>query len=906
MTALEMAVPSAYVGASGQDRSIQRFSLENGLDVVLVPDHRAPMVVVDLAYKVGVMNEPAGRSGFAHLFEHLMFAGTPAFPDVDAAYGALGVDLNASTWDDHTLYYARGMASTLPFILSVEADRMANQGGHISQDAFEVQRGVVINEIRQNVIDNVAGAAWEAFPSALFPAEHPYSRSVYGSIPDLEAATLDDARALFGTYYVPNNAILCVVGDFNPDVVRGQIDESFGRVPRGGDVALAETVFVPTRARLSLRDRVPTDMVFVGWSVPSLREDDLSLLRVAAELLGNTEYGLLRRALIDTGLANGAWVHLQQGLLASRFIIQASAADGVAAERIEEVVRETVASFLADTVGERDFRRARTRIFVDDRVANEDQLRFADNVLAFTQAMDDPAIAVLDDAAIAAASAPDIGAAAGRWLQPEDASVAHIRPGKAKGLPSVLGSRSGPRPALHMVSRPSVKMPRFAPGIVPPPRLPSAEATTLANGVRLVHYRLPHAALVQVAAASTAGTLSAPAGKEGIIELATALAVRGAGDLPAADFGMAARDIGAEFESQTETLGAFVSMSVPPENLDQAAAMFADVLRRPRIDADEFAIAKAEVLNELALREADLGDVAARYGEAALFPRRPGQAALDRSVASTEAIGRDDVAAALQRIFAPFATTLYSVGPTEIGVVADALSDGLAGWNDAAEPFAPVVREAVSLAPGRRVLVVPDEAATQVALYVALPAPGTDEPAFPAAAAVYRLLNHDFNSRLNTVLREAMAVTYGTDGGLFEDIRQGSALTLEVPIDRDALGDSLRELFRIVGELSSDPVREEELERTRIAYRTAMAATGQTGQGLFDEVCRRVGRGSSLEEAHRRRLAVANLELDAVREEAAALAALDRVLVVAAGRPDVIVPQLEALGLKPEILERTL
>ena len=151
-----------------------------------------------------------------------------------------------------------------------------------------------------------------------------------------------------------------------------------------------------------------------------------------------------------------------------------------------------------------------------------------------------------------------------------------------------------------------------------------------------------------------------------------------------------------------------------------------------------------------------------------------------------------------------------------------------------------------------------------------------------------------------------MAVTYGTDSGLFEDIAKGSALTLEVPIDRDAVGDSIREIFRIVAGLKTDPVREEELEQTRIAYRTAMAATGQTGQGLFEEICRRVGRGSTLELAHRRRLEVAGLTLAQVRRQAEAMASLERVLVVAAGDPAVIVPQLEAAGLTPEIVARTL
>ena len=899
----------AYLGARTSTRdccSILRYQLDNGLDVILVPDHRAPTVVVDLCYKVGAINEPPGRSGFAHLFEHLMFAGTPAYPDVDAAYGALGVDINASTWDDHTLYYARGMASMLPLILSVEADRMANQGHHIDQEALDIQRDVIINEIRQNVLDSVAGAAWEAFPTALFDTAHPYSRSVYGSIPDLKAASVGDVRGFFDTYYVPNNSILTLVGDFAVDEARRLVSETFGRIPRGPLASTPSAPIPPTRARLALTDRVPTPMLFAGWAVPPIREGDLSLLRVAAELLGNGEYGVLRRELVDTGLANGAWVHLQQGVLASRFMVQVSSAEGVEIERVEAGLREAIAGFLAAPVAGADFARARTRIFVDDRMANEDPLRFADNILVFTHATDDPSIVAEDDRVIAGAVPADMAAAAGRWLQPEDAGVALVRPGPRGDVPPILKQSSGTSVPLLAVRRPAVAIPKLPPAAPAVASPPTAESAILPDGVALVHYRLPHAPMMHLAVRSPVGALHAPAGREGIIELAASLAVRGAGSRQAAAFGMAARDIGADFDAHAEELSTFITLSVPPEHLAAAVPLLADVLQRPRFDAHEFAVAKAETLSELALREADLADLAARYGEAALFPRRPGEPAIDRSIASVEAISGDDVAAAFPRIFNPETTTIYSVGAAGVDEMAAALAPVVGGWAPAAAPFPIRPREPVTLSAGRRVLVVPDEGAAQAALYVALPAPGPDEAGFTETTAVYRLLNHDFISRINASIREDLGYTYGTDGGLLDDVRRGSALIVEAPVEREVAGAAVAEILRLVGDLATDPVRDDELERTRMAYYAAMAATGQTSQGLIDEVCRRVGRGSSLEEGHRRRLAVVALELGQVQRAAAALGAFDRVLIVAAGDPGAIVPQLRAIGLDPEVLERTL
>src|SRR5690606_5179828 len=239
-------------------------------------------------------------------------SGTPAWPDIDVAYGAVGVDINAWTWEDRTYYHAEGLSSALPFILSVEADRMAQQGAAIDQEDLDVQRAVVLNEMRENVLDYVNGAGWEAMRTALFPAPHPYSRAVIGSMADLAEATLEDVHAFFETYYAPNNAILAIVGDFDPDDARALIAETFGRVPRGPDIARPHLPDLePARARIELEDKTPTPTVALGWSVPPFTAPDLGPLRIVAELLGNPEYGVLRRALVDKGLATGAWAWLE-------------------------------------------------------------------------------------------------------------------------------------------------------------------------------------------------------------------------------------------------------------------------------------------------------------------------------------------------------------------------------------------------------------------------------------------------------------------------------------------------------------------------------------------------------------------------------------------------------------------
>src|SRR5687767_6498052 len=263
-------------GVQGEDRLVTRYALPNGLDVVLVPEHRVPKVALNLSHKVGSVNEPPGRSGFAHLFEHLMFSGTPAHPSIDETYGALGITSNAFTTEDSTVYHAEALSSALPVMLAVEADRMANQGAAITREDLDLQRAVVLNEMRENVLDHVTGAGWEAMRTALFPPDHPYSRAVIGSMADLAAARIGDVRDFFDAFYAPSNAILVVVGDFEIEAAKAMIADTFGRVPPGSEVARAAPSEVePARLRLEFEDRSPTPVVVLGWTVPGFGSAEL-------------------------------------------------------------------------------------------------------------------------------------------------------------------------------------------------------------------------------------------------------------------------------------------------------------------------------------------------------------------------------------------------------------------------------------------------------------------------------------------------------------------------------------------------------------------------------------------------------------------------------------------------------
>ena len=262
------------VALAGAQTKLQyeKYTLPNGMTVILREDHSLPVAAVSLWYKVGSKDEPARRSGFAHLFEHLMFMGTNRVPNgsFDAIMEGAGGSNNASTSEDRTEYHESGPSNLLPTLLWLEADRLQTLGRDIDQKKLDLQRDVVKNERRQNVENTPYGSAFEAINGALWPANHPYGHSVIGSMTDLDNASVDDVKQFFATYYVPNNAILAVVGDFKTADVKRQIASLFGTLPRKDDpprIVLPDYDF--ETKRMTMTDRVPQPLVLMAWHSPA-------------------------------------------------------------------------------------------------------------------------------------------------------------------------------------------------------------------------------------------------------------------------------------------------------------------------------------------------------------------------------------------------------------------------------------------------------------------------------------------------------------------------------------------------------------------------------------------------------------------------------------------------------------
>jgi zinc protease len=363
------AILVATMTAQAIDIPHEQFQLDNGLNVILHHDDSLPSVVVNLWYGVGSKDEEPGRSGFAHLFEHLMFMGTVHLPGsgFDERMEAHGGWNNAWTSEDATDYYEAGPSNLLETFLWMESDRMRGLAKAMNQEKLDLQRDVVRNERRQSVEDTPYGIIWEAMSPALYPTDHPYGHTVIGTHEDLQAATVDDVVRFFNAWYVPNNASLVIAGDFDPAQARVWVERYFGDLPR---VDLPDRVNpaprdTPQETVVETTDNVQIPLTLIAWHTPAALQEGDAALDVVASILGEGRSSRLYADLItDTGeaLEVSAWQYSQK--LGSVFAVSGKPADGFSVETLEAKLQAHVDRLAAEGPTQAELERVRNQLEV--------------------------------------------------------------------------------------------------------------------------------------------------------------------------------------------------------------------------------------------------------------------------------------------------------------------------------------------------------------------------------------------------------------------------------------------------------------------------------------------------------------------------------------------------------------
>jgi zinc protease len=432
--------------------AVTRYRLDNGLDVVLHEDHAAPVVAVNLWYHVGAKDEPLGKNGFAHLFEHLMFQGSKHVgEDMFFRYleRAGASQRNGTTNSDRTNYFEVVPKTQLPLALWLESDRMGTLLDHVDRATFESQREVVKNERRQSCENAPYGMVWILTHAALFPEGHPYHRAAIGTPEELDAASLDDAKSFFRRWYVPNNATLVVAGDIDPQRAKELIAKYFGPIARGADPKPAHDampVAPTTSTKLTIEADVELPRLMVMWPTPRAFAAGDADLDQLANVLADGEGSRLRKRLVhDLQIAQDVSAWQGSGLLASDFTIEITLRKGHTAEEALALVDAETAAIAKAPPNADEVERARTKaqsrlVFEMERISER-----ANDMNYYAQTLDDPSFFSRDLARTAAVSAGSIQRAARDWIAKRPRVVTFVVP--TKGAP-----RSGKLAASTQVS----------------------------------------------------------------------------------------------------------------------------------------------------------------------------------------------------------------------------------------------------------------------------------------------------------------------------------------------------------------------------------------------------------------------------------------------------------------------
>ena len=906
VSAAAPAATPAGAPAPGQAaRPVATFTLPNGLTVVLAEDHSLPKVVIATRFAVGSKNEAPGRTGFAHLFEHLMFMGTHRVPgnQFDMLMETAGGENNAFTSEDNTTYYSLGPAEILPTLLWLDADRLQQLDDAMTAEKVDLQRSVVRNERRQSYENAPYGQAALVLPEMLWPEGHPYRHPVIGSHEDLQAATFEDVQAFFRSWYVPGNAVLVVAGDFDPAQARQAVEETFGAVPARPVAALppAPPAGLAGEVRRVLVDQVEFPQLVLVWHSPArYAEGDAAMTLAAGLLAGSASSRLDRRLKIERQLAQDIAAFQDSRELSSLFQIEITAAPGA---DLEEIKRETLA-VLADlqdagptpdelarqlAVFEAGFRRQQES-FIGRAVAMTEYHHFLGRADGFAH-----------DLARFTSLTPAVV---------RDAARAVFGPGRAdlRILPA-----SAVVAAADLDRRPEP----FAPRPFAPPRV---ETFQLPNGIRVDFAPRPGTGLFAGGLLVNGGERLLPAAQAGLGGLTATLLTAGAGGRDATAFAAAVEALGGNIQAELgrETLA--VHVSGLSAKLEPTLDLLADACLRPNLAAADFDRERQLQLAAIEARADNPNAVARTAGAALLYgPEDWRGRPLEGSLATVGALALADVHAAAARLLEPSRARFVFAGDCTRTQLESALARRFGKWRGekgAGGAPAPAEGTTAAAATATAALPAPGPGAAAPGAIVLVDRPGAAQTVINIARAVApaegeelagrtcinTFFGDSFTSRLNQNLREKHGFTYGARSAFAQD---GSVVTLTArsSVQTAVTGAALTEFKREFDALAGGDVGEEELGKAARTARRVIIENAESTRSLAEAMLDNARRGRAVDTLPADIAAVDATTLERTRALArSGLYDWRGLLVVLVGDRAQVAPQLKEAGFPEPLL----
>lgn len=882
-----------------QQIAYQKFQLPNGMTVILHEDHRLPMVTINTWFRVGSKDEPAGRTGFAHLFEHLMFMGTERVPgnDFDVVMESGGGNNNASTTEDRTNYFSEGPAALLPTLLWLDADRLEDLGRTMTKEKLDRQREVVRNEIRQNVENTPYGRSREMMCGLMFPAGHPYHHPVYGSHEDLEAATVDDVKDFFATFYVPNNASLVVAGDFDPAVVKPLVEQLFGTLARGAEVTRQPVpeAKLDRVVRTTVLDQVPMPLVKMCWHSPRAWADgDAEMSLLGGVLTSGKSSRLYKRLVMDEQIAVDVSAYQDSLVLGSMFSIDVTAPAGADLDRIERAVDEELAKVVKDgvTADELGRRVASRELGTLSRLQSLGSV--ADALNSYEFALGEPDAFARDLDRYRKVTPAGVMQWARTVLDPQRRAVVRVLPVQPERGATPRDKQPGPAAAGT-----------FA------PQLP--ESVALDNGIPVHVFTRPDLPLVSIQLQFADGAPLLQPATAGLGGLTTTMMTQGAGTRDALAFSEAVQALGASCHVGADHENAIASLTVLKRNLEAATDLLADAVRRPRFAEADFSREQRLLLEELKQEDEEPQVVAGRVAARALFGAAdPYGWPQGGTVATVSKLTLEKVKQEHARVFAPRNCRILVAGDITAAAARTLLQARFGDWPTPApqvrgDVVVPgprgVVRGDVVATNGLRVLLVDRPSAVQTVVRLIAPGPRFADPSRMRCQLLNTLLGGSFTSRLNQNLRERHGYTYGAHSGFSMSPFSGS-FGASAAVQAEVTGPAIREFLTELKRLAADQgdLTAEELEKGRRSLRAGIVQSFGSLYGVLGNAAELLLNGapftttaSDLQTLD----AITLAELNGAGKQALQL---DRAILVLVGDEATVKKQLEGLGLPTPVL----
>jgi zinc protease len=822
-----MLAGGARAQSADADIPYQKFVLDNGLTVIVHEDHKAPIVAINTWYHVGSKNEKPGKTGFAHLFEHLMFGGSEHAPGryIDAMEKIGATDLNGTTNNDRTNYFENVPTSAVDFTLWMESDRMGFLLGALDQKTLDLQRGVVQNEKRQGENQPYA-VAFDLITKNTYPAGHPYSWTVIGEMADLNAASMDDVKEWFRTYYGPSNVVITLAGDIDVKTAREKVEKYFGNIPAGPPVGHQQVWVAKMMGshRGTVQDRVPQARIYKVWNVPEYGSADADYLDLVSDVLSSGKTSrFYKRLVYDDQIATNANAFVRANEIGGQFYIQATAKPGGNLAQVEKECDEELARFLKEGPTAEELARAKAQHeanFVrgieriggfggkSDRLAQSEVFRGSPDAYKTTLKR------------IQNATAEDLKAAANRWLT-DGVYALEVQPFPEYKTAATGADRS--------------KSPEN--GTPPELKLPKMQRATLSNGLKVILAERHEVPLVTMWMTADAGYAADQFAAPGTASMTSSLLDGGTSTRSALQISDQLATLGAQLQAYSDLDLSVVRLSTLKSKLDPSLELYSDVILNPVFSDGDFKRQQKQRLAAIEREKTTPIPMALRvfpgllYGAGHAYGNPLTGSGTAESVTK---MTREDLVKFHQTWYHPNNATLVVVGDTTLAELKPKLEKQFASWKAGQIPKKNIGN--VSLPAKSAVYMIDKPGALQSIIIAGVVAPPMANPKEIAIEAMNDGLGGNFGSRLNMNLREDKHWSYGARSILWGARGQRPYIAF-APVQTDKTKESLVEMnkeFR--GVVGDHPLTAEELAKIQANETLSLPGSRETQEEVGDSI----------------------------------------------------------------------